>query len=85
MIIIAGPCIIESEDCVMQIAEALKRISANIGHEIIFKASFDKANRSSHSSYRGLGVKRGLEILKKVKEKYSIRTLTDIHLPNRLL
>lgn len=83
MIIIAGPCVIESEDCVMQIARALKQISANIGHEIIFKASFDKANRSSHSSYRGLGVERGLEILKRVREECSIRTLTDIHLPQQ--
>ncbi len=83
MVIIAGPCVIESEDCVMQIAGALKDISTRIGHEIIFKASFDKANRSSHLSYRGLGVDRGLDILNNVRKEYNVKTLTDIHVPQQ--
>lgn len=67
----------------MQIAGALKDISTRIGHEIIFKASFDKANRSSHLSYRGLGVDRGLKILDDVRKRYNVKTLTDIHVPQQ--
>ena len=62
-IIIAGPCVIESEDCVLKIAEEIREVSEDIGVEIIFKASFDKANRSSVDSYRGLGIDRGIDIL----------------------
>jgi 2-dehydro-3-deoxyphosphooctonate aldolase (KDO 8-P synthase) len=82
-IIIAGPCVIESEDCVLKIAEEIREVSEDIGVEIIFKASFDKANRSSVDSYRGLGIDRGIDILGKVKDKFGLRVLTDIHLPEQ--
>lgn len=79
--VIAGPCVIESEEAVMEIAEELKRISKCLGVEIYFKASFDKANRTSISSYRGPGIEKGLDILCKVKEKYDLKIATDIHEP----
>ena len=82
-IIIAGPCVIESEDCVLKIAEEIREVSEDIGVEIILKASFDKANRSSVDSYRGLGIDRGIDILGKVKDKFGLRVLTDIHLPEQ--
>jgi 2-dehydro-3-deoxyphosphooctonate aldolase (KDO 8-P synthase) len=83
MIIIAGPCVIESEDVVLRTAEKLKGISGALDVDIIFKASFDKANRTSISSYRGLGIDRGVEILGKVKKEFGMKILTDIHLPNQ--
>jgi len=85
MILIAGPCVIETEDIVLRIAEELRAISDDLGIEIIFKASFDKANRTSISSYRGLGIDRGVEILEKVKKETGMRILTDIHLPNQAM
>ena len=83
MIIIAGPCVIETEDIVLRIAERLREISCSLDVDIIFKASFDKANRTSISSYRGLGIDRGLEILAKVKKEFGMKILTDIHLPSQ--
>ena len=80
-ILIAGPCVIESEDNVMLIAETLKGISERLDLDYYFKASFDKANRTSISSYRGPGIEKGLEILQKVKDKYGIKIATDIHEP----
>lgn len=80
-ILIAGPCVIESEDNVMMIASKIKNISENLNLEYYFKASFDKANRTSISSYRGPGIDEGLNILYKVKEKYGLKICTDIHEP----
>jgi len=79
--LIAGPCVIESESVVMEIAETIKKITDELGIEYYFKASFDKANRTSIESFRGLGLERGLEILKKVKDTYDLKIVTDIHEP----
>lgn len=81
MILIAGPCVIESEENVMKIAEAVKDIAAKLNLDYYFKASFDKANRTSISSYRGPGIETGLHILKKVKDTYGLKIATDIHEP----
>lgn len=82
-ILIAGPCVIESEENVMQIAETLKGITEKLNLDYYFKASFDKANRTSISSYRGPGIEEGLRILKKVKESYGLKIATDIHEPGQ--
>ena len=79
--LIAGPCVIESEDLVMEVAKKMKEITDKLGINYIFKASFDKANRSSISSFRGPGIDKGLEILARVKEKYGVALATDIHEP----
>ncbi len=79
--LIAGPCVIESEDLVMEVAGKMKDITNKLGIQYVFKASFDKANRSSISSFRGPGLTKGLEILARVKEKYSVALATDIHEP----
>ena len=81
MIIIAGPCVIEREETVLEIAHELKRIRDSIGLPIIFKASFDKGNRSSHQSYRGPGIDKGMDILEKVKKQTKLPITTDIHEP----
>lgn len=78
-IIIAGPCVIESQELLDTVAKTLVEINKRLGTDIIFKASFDKANRTSLHSFRGPGLERGLEMLSKVKEKYGLRLLTDIH------
>lgn len=80
-ILIAGPCVIESEENVMKIAETVKRISEKLNLDYYFKASFDKANRTSITSYRGPGISEGLQILQKVKKKYGLKIATDIHEP----
>ena len=77
--LIAGPCVIESEELVMEVAGKIKDICDRLGIQYIFKASFDKANRSSIHSFRGPGLEKGLEILKKVKEKYNVPVITDVH------
>ena len=79
--LIAGPCVIESEDLVMEVAKKMKEITDKLGINYIFKASFDKANRSSISSFRGPGIDKGLEILARVKDKYGVALATDIHEP----
>jgi len=81
---IAGPCVIESEEHTLKIAENLKKIFSDLNQFFIFKASFDKANRSSLKSYRGPGLKQGLKILKKVKEEFDLPILTDFHLPSQI-
>mgnify|MGYP002521871817 CR=1 FL=1 len=78
-IVIAGPCVIESLEILESVAKELKRLNALLGLEIIFKASFDKANRTSLKSFRGPGIKQGLKMLSLVKERYKLRILTDIH------
>lgn len=78
-VFIAGPCVIESAECLDIVAQELVRINKKYGIDIIFKASFDKANRTSISSYRGPGLEKGLQMLADVKKKYGLRLLTDIH------
>lgn len=78
-IFIAGPCVIESAELLDQVAQELVRINKQSGTDIIFKSSFDKANRTSISSFRGPGLEKGLQMLSDVKEKYGLRILTDIH------
>lgn len=80
-ILIAGPCVIESEENVMTIADKVKEIAKRLDLDYYFKASFDKANRTSISSYRGLGMEEGLRILQKVKKAYGLKICTDIHEP----
>ena len=76
---IAGPCVIESQELLYTIAEKLVEINQKLEVDIIFKASFDKANRTSISSFRGPGLERGLDMLANVKSKYGLKLLTDIH------
>lgn len=78
---IAGPCVIESERHVLSMARALSRVAAEAGVPYIFKASFDKANRSSAGSFRGPGLREGLRILKTVKSEVAVPVLSDIHEP----
>jgi 2-dehydro-3-deoxyphosphooctonate aldolase (KDO 8-P synthase) len=79
LVLVAGPCVIESRELVFEIAERVKQITDKLGIDYIFKASFDKANRSSGASFRGPGVSDGLEVLAEVKQRYGLRVLTDIH------
>jgi 2-dehydro-3-deoxyphosphooctonate aldolase (KDO 8-P synthase) len=81
--LIAGPCVIESEDHTLRMAGALKRIAERNEIDLIFKSSFDKANRSSIDSYRGPGMERGLEILQRVKDEHDLPVLTDFHSPDQ--
>ena len=76
---IAGPCVIESQELLYTVAEKLVEINQKLKVDIIFKASFDKANRTSISSFRGPGLERGLQMLANVKSKYGLKLLTDIH------
>jgi 2-dehydro-3-deoxyphosphooctonate aldolase (KDO 8-P synthase) len=75
----AGPCVIESRDMVLKTAESLKKITEKLGLFLIFKSSYDKANRSSISSYRGPGIDKGLEILSEIRETFKIPVTTDVH------
>ena len=77
--VIAGPCVIESEKLIFEMADFLKRLSEKLGVFLIFKSSFDKANRSSIDSFRGPGLNEGLEILAKVKSQFELPVLTDVH------
>lgn len=77
--IIAGPCVIESEELLDTVARELVRINSLTGADIIFKASFDKANRTSISSFRGPGLERGMKMLGDIKSRYGLKILTDIH------
>lgn len=77
--LIAGPCVIESEQMALDTAGRLKEITAGLGIPFIYKSSFDKANRSSGSSFRGLGMEKGLEILATVKKQIGVPVLTDVH------
>jgi 2-dehydro-3-deoxyphosphooctonate aldolase (KDO 8-P synthase) len=81
LFLMAGPCVIESEEGCLRIAERLVQISASTGVGIVFKASFDKANRSSISSYRGPGLAQGMEILAKVRAATGLPVMTDVHEP----
>lgn len=79
LFLIAGPCVIESEAMAMNTAEQLKMLTDELGIPFIYKSSYDKANRSSTSSFRGLGVEEGLRILQKVKDELGVPVLTDVH------
>jgi len=79
LFVIAGPCVIETEKLVLQTAETLAGICAELGLPFIFKASFDKANRTAGDSFRGPGLKRGLAILATVKKRLNVPVLTDVH------
>lgn len=78
-IFIAGPCVIESAEVLDAVAERIVEINNRLGVDIIFKSSFDKANRTSINSYRGVGLERGLQMLADIKSKWGLRLLTDIH------
>lgn len=77
--IIAGPCVIEPNNVLDEVARRIANINATLGIDIVLKASFDKANRTSIASYRGVGMERGLEMLAEVKSRYGLRITTDIH------
>ena len=79
LVLIAGPCVIESAAATLEIAHALKAYAGELGLPLIFKASYDKANRTSLSSYRGPGLEQGLEILARVKAKVGLPVLSDVH------
>lgn len=78
-VFIAGPCVIESQELLNRVAQQIADINARHGVDIIFKASFDKANRTSIHSFRGPGLDKGLDMLSQVKQRYGLRLLTDIH------
>jgi len=77
--LIAGPCVIESEKMALDLAEAVKKVAVDLKMDFVFKASYDKANRSSIKSFRGPGIKEGLRILSKVKKLFGVPVLTDVH------
>lgn len=79
LFLIAGPCVIESEEHAIRMAEIIKGVTRALGLPLIFKASYDKANRTSIRSFRGPGVKEGLRILKKIKDELQLPVLTDVH------
>jgi 2-dehydro-3-deoxyphosphooctonate aldolase (KDO 8-P synthase) len=82
--LIAGPCVVESEQLQMDTAGTLKEITSSLGIPFIFKSSYDKANRSSGTSFRGPGMQRGLEILAKVKKELGLPIITDVHSENEI-
>lgn len=77
--LIAGPCAIESEELTLRIAEGLKTITAELGCQLVFKASYDKANRTSVTSFRGPGIDEGLRILQRVKDEFDLPVISDVH------
>ncbi len=79
LVLIAGPCVIESQDLLFRVAEVLVEIEARLGIPVVFKASYDKANRTSFRSFRGPGLLMGLEMLSKVKERFGLPILSDVH------
>ena len=79
LLLIAGPCVIENEEATLRVAEKLIGITSKVGMQLVFKASYDKANRTSVTSFRGPGMKEGLRILAKVKETFGLPLLSDIH------
>ena len=79
LVLIAGPCAIEDEDLTLRIAEGLKEITSELKCELIFKASYDKANRTAVTSYRGLGVERGLRVLERVGKELELPIISDVH------
>ena len=84
LFLIAGPCVIESRDMVLDVANQLRKISEDLDLLVVFKASFDKANRTSGSSFRGPGMEDGLSILAEIRSKTGLPVLTDVHLPDQV-
>jgi len=84
LVVISGPCVIEDETHTLQCASHLQELCSRCGVQLIFKASYDKGNRSSLGSYRGPGIKKGLTILRKVKREFNLPILTDIHHPEEV-
>lgn len=84
LVLIAGPCVIESEASALRHARLLKEIAKRAGISFIYKSSYDKANRTSVDSYRGPGLKKGLAILKKVKDEFKVPILSDVHCKNEV-
>lgn len=85
LVVISGPCVIESEEHALETAFFLKELFASLQLPFIYKSSYDKANRSASSSFRGPGVKKGLEILARIKKEYDIPVTTDVHTPEEAL
>ena len=83
LLFIAGPCVIESEQLILEVGTRLAEISSELGISLVFKSSFDKANRTSVDSFRGPGLEKGLEILAKVRDQTGLPVTTDIHLPEQ--
>ncbi len=83
LVLIAGPCVIESRSLTLEVAETLRDLCAEVGLPLIFKSSFDKANRTQMDSFRGPGLEAGLEVLSEVREKLSLSVTTDVHAPNQ--
>ena len=79
LFLIAGPCVVESEQLALDTAGVLKELTSSLGIPFIYKSSYDKANRSSHESFRGMGLERGLAVLEKVKKSVGVPVLTDVH------
>lgn len=82
---IGGPCVIESESHALSCAEQIKKITENVGLSFVYKSSFDKANRSSIHSFRGVGMDEGLKILEKVRSEIGVPVLSDVHTPQEAL
>ena len=83
LFLIAGPCVLENEETPRRIAESLKAACSEAGVDYIFKASFDKANRTSHSAFRGPGLEAGLKQLRAIREEFGVPVLTDVHTPEQ--
>jgi len=79
LVIFAGPCSIESEDITLRVAESVKQMGADLDIDVVFKSSYDKANRTSIGSYRSAGMEEGLRILQKVKDQFDMPVITDVH------
>jgi len=79
LFVIAGPCVVEGEDLTLRIAAQLQEITAELGVNLVFKASYDKANRSSAGSFRGMGMEKGLHVLAKVRSEFGLPVVTDVH------
>ena len=84
LFLIAGPCVIESESMTLKIAEEIKKITSNFDINFIFKASYEKANRSSLDSFTGPGIDKGLKLFKKIKDEFNVPILTDVHTINQI-
>lgn len=83
LVLVAGPCVVESRDICFEVAEYLKKLTDRLGIGYVFKASFDKANRTSGSSFRGLGIQRGLAVIQDVRREFSVPVISDVHLPEQ--
>lgn len=85
LVVICGPCVIESEELALSTAQFLKKLFSSMGIPLIYKSSYDKANRSSYHSFRGPGLEKGLKILEKIQKEFDLPVLTDVHSPEEAL